>query len=67
MFEVQEVYVGSWVHVDTLLEKLKSIPADERDYVLVQDANRKTLTAGTLTDIRQEDGNILWLNGKKYT
>lgn len=66
MFEVQEVYVGSWVHVDTLLEKLKSIPADERDYVLVQDANRKTLTAGTLTDIRQEDGNILWLNGKKY-
>ncbi|MEY8392234.1 hypothetical protein D3Z36_09635 [Lachnospiraceae bacterium] len=66
MYEFQGVYVGSWVHVDTLLEKLKSIPADDQDYVLVQDAARRTLTAAPLADIQKESGDVLLMDGKKY-
>lgn len=65
MFEVQDVYVGSWVRAESILEKLQQLSVNREDYVLMLDTEHKVLSR----DFNMEEdvsGTELTWKGKKY-
>ena len=66
MFELQNVYIGCWMQIDTVLEKLQTLSIQGDDYVLMLDAEQTVLEQNFPIDIIDTAVSSVILDNKKY-
>lgn len=66
MFDVQNVYIGSWIHTNTILEKLQKITEGKDDHLLMLDAERKVLLHDFPAETIHASETAITLNGVNY-
>ncbi len=75
IFDIQNVYLGSWIHVNTLLERLPEMPEKKGFYLIMLDAENCVLQTDfpqeTISDwetsIQQDDGEYQILRSSNYS
>lgn len=66
MYEMQNVYVGSWIHVDTILDKIRPFTVKDQDKVYLLDGNKKVLSDSNLGDGLTDAEKYLTLENHRY-
>jgi two-component system sensor histidine kinase YesM len=66
MYEIQNVYVGSWIHVDTILDKIKPFTVKDQDKVYLLDGNKKVLSDSDPGDVLTNEEMYIMLENQRY-
>lgn len=66
MYEMQNVYVGSWVHVDTVLDKIRSFTVEDRDQVYLLDGSRQVLSDAKVGELLNGGESTVKLDDHRY-
>lgn len=66
MFEIQSVYVGCWIPVNTILKELKTLPIHSDDYVLMLDAEHGVLQQDFPVSTIDPEKDSIKMESKRY-
>ncbi len=66
MYEIQNVYIGSWVHVNTLLEKLEKVSVDKKDHILMLDIEQEVLKPAFPVEKINLEQKSIEIDGVRY-
>lgn len=66
MFEVQNVYIGCWIDVDTVIGNLQKISTGSTDLILMLDAEHRVLRQDFPLDTIETDRSVIKLDKSSY-